>query len=476
MSVPQIRRRFLTLLALRWLAVGLTIPIQVLLPLSRGLTLSQVGLVFSAQGFVVLLLELPTGGLTDVWGRRPVLLLAGAVGIAASLLFYFAQTPLAFALAAGLMGVFRALDSGPLEAWFVDAVHVADTDYPLERGLSAGNSVIGIGIGVGSLAAGGLVGWDPLPGLERLAVPVLVGVAVQVILLPMTVALMREVPTVTMRGGVWAAARDVPRAIGAGVGVLRGSRVLLALVSVELLWGLGLPGVESLTPVRLAEILDNSDAAAALMGPVGFAAWFASALGSAGALLLTRRWGIAASAAVLRIVQGATVVVMGMAGGAPGLLTAFLACYLVHGASNALHSSLLHKQVGSAQRATVLSLNSMIFQGAGAIGTLLLPLLANLASVSTALVVAGVVLALAAPLYLPARRAERSIRAATNGAVSAAVERGVTQLDTRVAISLLEATGAQPGARSPTGGAVAAFPADPTKMQKPSADAERKGA
>jgi len=74
------------LLFLRWLAVGLVIPIQVLLPLSRGLTLGQVGLVFSAQGFVVLFLELPTGGLTDSWGRRPVLLGGLGVYVAGTLL------------------------------------------------------------------------------------------------------------------------------------------------------------------------------------------------------------------------------------------------------------------------------------------------------------------------------------------------------------------------------------------------------
>lgn len=417
-SAPQVRNRYLTLLFLRWLAVGLVIPIQVLLPLSRGLTLGQVGLVFSAQGFVVLFLELPTGGLTDSWGRRPVLLLAGAVGIAASTLFYFAQTPLAFALAAGLMGVFRALDSGPLEAWYVDATHAVQPDYPIERGLSAGSAALGVAIAIGSLAAGGLVAWRPIRGIERLALPVVAGLAIQLVALAVTALLMTELRPAQARIGVWAGMRGVPQVIGKGVAVLRGSRVLLAVVAVEVFWGFGMPGFESLTPVRLSELLNSSDAAAALMGPVGSAAWGVSALGSAGALLLVRWWGVAPSAVLLRLVQGATVVVMGLVGGVVGLITAFLACYLVHGASNALHSTMLHREVGAGQRATVVSMNSMVSQGAGAVGTLCLPAIAGATSVTFALIVAGVAIALAAPLYLPIWRADRARASLTHNGAS----------------------------------------------------------
>ena len=48
------RRRFLVLTGLRWLPTGLLIPVTVLLALSRGLSLTEIGLVFSLQGLVVL--------------------------------------------------------------------------------------------------------------------------------------------------------------------------------------------------------------------------------------------------------------------------------------------------------------------------------------------------------------------------------------------------------------------------------------
>ena len=76
------RRRYLVLIGLRWLPTGLLIPITALLAISRGLSLTEIGLVFSLQGLVVLFLELPTGGLSDALGRRPVLIVASLVGLA----------------------------------------------------------------------------------------------------------------------------------------------------------------------------------------------------------------------------------------------------------------------------------------------------------------------------------------------------------------------------------------------------------
>ncbi len=409
LPVDVVRRRYLLLLALRWLAVGLVIPVQALLPLERGLSLAQLGVVMAIQGFVVLGLELPTGGLTDAWGRRPVLVLASVIGVVATTVYVLAHSFAWFCVASALMGVFRALDSGPLEAWYVDATHATRPDYPIERGLSAGNAVLSVAIAAGSALALPLITWRPFDGMEPLALPVVAAVVIQVVLIPLTWALLTELRPAGSRPGMWAGVRDVPRVIGGGVTLLRRSKVLLALVSVELFWSFGMPAFESLTPVRLAEILGgDADRAAAVIGPAGAAAWGASAAGSAVALLLSRWWGVAASAALLRIVQGATVVTMGLVGGVVGLLTAFFACYLVHGASNALHSTLLHRQVGPDHRATVVSLNSMVSQPAASVGVLVLTAIAGASGVSWSFVVAGVVIALAAPLYLPARRAERA--------------------------------------------------------------------
>ncbi len=406
------RRRYLTLIALRWLPTGLLIPIFVLLPLSRGLSLTEIGLVFSAQGFVVLALELPTGGLSNSLGRRPVLIAASLVGVLSLSLFSVANSVAPFALAMVLQGIHRALDSGPLEAWYVDATLAADPHNRIESGLGAGTTVLSVAIGSGALLSGGLIALDPFPAIDALALPVLVAIGLGLLDFGAIVLLMAEAPMARGARAIAASFGAVPGVIRDGLGLLRSSRVLLGLVFVELFWGFSTVTFESLFPIRLSEVLADTDSAAALMGPVSSGAWFASAAGAAIIAVVSRRVGVAWSAAVLRIMQGASVVAMGLVAGPVGLVSAYLACYVAHGASNPMHTTLLHRQVDGPHRTTVLSMNSMVSQPAGAIGAIVLAALADGTSVATAMVVGGLICAAAAPLYLPAFRAERRRAAA----------------------------------------------------------------
>jgi MFS family permease len=402
------RRRYLILIALRWLPTGLLIPVTVLLALSRGLSLTEIGLIFSIQGLVVLALELPTGGLSDALGRRPILILAGVIGLLSLALLYVADSVALFAASMALQGVFRALDSGPLEAWYVDATLSADPTAEIEHGLSAGSTVLSLAIAVGALLSGGLVALDPFDAIPTLALPLLVALALGIVNVIAIVLLMRETPRARDAHAVAASVRQVPRVVVDGLGLLRASRVLMALVAVELFWGFSMVTFESLFPVRLSEVVGDADQAAALMGPVTSIAWFASAAGAGLIVAVSRRIGVARSAGLLRIVQGATIVGMGLLAGPLGVVVAYLACYVAHGASNPMHMTLLHRQVDGPHRATVLSMNSMISQPAGALGAILLSALADGTSISTAMIVGGIICALAAPLYLPAWRAERA--------------------------------------------------------------------
>lgn len=402
------RRRYLTLIALRWLPTGLLIPVGVLLMLSRGLSLTEIGIAYSAQGFVVLALELPTGGLSDSLGRRPTLVLATAIGILSLATLYLAQSLSMFVGAMVLSGIFRALDSGPLEAWYVDATLAADPGARIESGLGAGSSVLAVAIAAGALLSGALVALAPVPALETLALPIVLALVLYMVNLAAIVALMTEPASGRGPRAIASSVGAVPGVIREGLGLLRSSRVLLALVMVEALWGFAMVTFEQLFPIRLSGVVGSTHEAGALMGPVSSAAWFAAAGGAALIATISARVGVARSAALLRILQGATIVAMGVLTGPVGVVTAFLACYTVHGASNPMHTTLLHRQVDSAHRTTVLSMNSMVGQPAGAVGAIVLSALADGTSLPTAMIVGGVVCALAAPLYLPALHAERS--------------------------------------------------------------------
>jgi hypothetical protein len=191
------------------------------------------------------------------------------------------------------------------------------------------------------------------------------------------------------------------------LGLLRRSRILLALLVAEMLWSVGSVTFETLMPARLSEIVGNAETAAVMMGPAGTAAWLASALGAGLAPVLSRLTGVPLATVLLRITQGVTVIGMGLLAGPVGVIAAFVGTYLIHGAANPLHQTLLHWQVDGPYRATVLSLNSMMGRPGSVIGSIALTALADATSISTAIVVGAVITAAAAPLYLSARRSSQ---------------------------------------------------------------------
>jgi DHA1 family tetracycline resistance protein-like MFS transporter len=264
--------------------------------------------------------------------------------------------------------------------------------------------VIGVAIAGGALLGGGLVALGPIGPFSALTVPVLASLAWQTLSLIAVAALMTEERPARGLGALVASVRGVPSAIGGAVGLLRRSRIIVALVAVEVFWGFGMVCFEGLMPVRLTEVVGNADHASALMGPVGSAAWLASAAGAALIPLLARRIGAPWTGLLLRVLQGVTVVGMALFAGPAGVIAAYLLCYTVHGAANPVHSGLLHRQVEGPFRASLISLNSMVSQPAGALGLIVLTALATSVSTSIAMLVGAVVLAAAAPLYLVARR------------------------------------------------------------------------
>ena len=126
-TVRSATRRLVGLTALRWLPVGLTTPITVLLAQARGLSLAEIGLLFTVHGVVV-----HRARAADRRARRRARppprrrRRRPAAPGRRCVVFATATSLPGFLAGVLLIGVGRALDSGPVEAWYVDTVHRID--------------------------------------------------------------------------------------------------------------------------------------------------------------------------------------------------------------------------------------------------------------------------------------------------------------------------------------------------------------
>jgi MFS family permease len=378
----QAQRRYVGLTALRWLPVGISAPVTVLLATSRGLSPADIGFTVAVYGLVTLLLELPTGGLADAIGHRPVLVLSGLLSTASLLLMVVADSVPLFALAWAVQGAGRALDSGPLEAWYVDSVHIADPDADVTTGLSRAGAADGLGLALGAVLGGVIplvVGQDS----TALAVPLVLAAALTALSLVGVVLLVVPLRTSDRSGvaALVAGARDVPRIVRDTAVLVARDRVLRVLWIISFLTGTVLTALELLGPLHFADLAGGLTEGSAVFGVVMAVSFAAAGVGALLAPWARRvaRGSVAWASLAFALLGALTVVGVALAPGVVVAAVAYALFYLFNGGGWPLRQQLMHEQTTSSQRSTTVSAKSLALMLGGMLGSLLLPRLAEVA-------------------------------------------------------------------------------------------------
>jgi predicted MFS family arabinose efflux permease len=410
-DLALVRRHYLILAALRWFPVGLVLPVMVLLFRTRGLDLAEISILVSCYGVTTALCELPTGGLADVVGRRPVLVAAAVLFVAHALLHGLGQTLPVLAVGSIIGGLARALDSGPLQAWYVDAVHSVDPEADLKPGLSRGIAVEAAALGTGALAGGALVSLAPLPARDAvvvsLSVPFLVSAAISVLSTAVIARWVRE-PARNPRPSFRGVLVQVPATVRTGVRLAARPGALRRMTLLSGCLGVTLVAVELLSPVSFAELLGGEDAAAGPYSILVTLAFFGTSVGSSAAPAIARMVRSPARGIGIATLL-ASVAVLGLA--APGFAlaaTGYVALYVLLGISGPLASDITHGSAPAEQRATVLSIQSLTLQLSGVLAALVLGRLAESYSFLAAFAVVAGVLVLGALTCVHLREPGRS--------------------------------------------------------------------
>jgi MFS family permease len=404
-SAPQTvrgaTRRLVGLTALRWLPVGLTTPITVLLAQARGLTLGEIGVLFTVHGALIVALELPTGGLADVLGRRPVVVAGAVLHIVSCLLFATATSFTGFLVGIAALGLGRVLDSGPAEAWYVDTVHRLDPTADVAPGLAKHSAADGGSLAVGAVLGGLLPGLLGGAGAQGLALPYFGAAVLDVVFIVAVVRLLSE-ERPPREGSVAAALtagmRTLPATVGESVRLSVTDGPLRLVLLLTAVGGAGLVVCELLGPVRFAELAGGRDGGAAVYGTVLAISFAGAAVGAMAIPALRRllRGSTRATCALLfALGAGALAVVAG-----PDLLlvagAGFAVYYLAHGSTWPLLSAVLHTRVDAAHRASAVSAMSLALALGGIVGNLTIPRLAGVLSTGAAFLAVAVVVLLGA--------------------------------------------------------------------------------
>jgi DHA1 family quinolone resistance protein-like MFS transporter len=407
-SLRSIERRYALILFLFWFSTALPMALFILLAQARGMSLAQLGLLTAIYSATIFLLEVPTGGLADAWGRRRVALLGEAVTLAGWGIFLVSFSFPSFLVAFLLNGVGRALASGTLEAWFVDSLQAIRPDVDLHPRLSRTGAVAFVALGLGAVCGGAIArGFSFLPAdgtaiLTPLASPGLVAIVLRLGLMAAIALLVRE-PEDRFHAASWRRGiAEVPKLLKEAVRLTASSRILVRLLAVAGASGLVLSSLELLWQPQFGRLLGEGEARSVFLGAILAGSFLMGVVGNLVAPRLSKRLGGRPGriCAIFHGLRGALLVGLAVQGHAAPAAVLFWLVYLGQGAVNSTHALLLNEEIPSHRRSSMLSIESLTHYVGGFIGSAGLGFVAQRTSIGIAWGIAGTVLLVSWVLYL----------------------------------------------------------------------------
>lgn len=400
MTAERVLRTYLTLVVVSTGASSMIWGINTLFLLDAGLGIGQT---FAANAFFtagMVLFEVPTGVVADTVGRRTSYLLGTVTLIGTTLLYLLlwrAHAPFVlWAVVSMLLGLGFTFFSGATEAWLVDGLHATGYTGSLDAAFAKGQVASGIAMMAGTIGGG------VLAQLTNLGAPYVVRAALLLVTLAVAARSMRDIGfTPKTRGSVRGEMAGIVRA-SLRHGLLD-RRVRWVMLAGPFTAGASVYGFYAAQPY--------------LLQLYGHAGSYAIAGLSAGIVAGAQIAGGASAASVARVFRDRIGVLIGAiaASGAViaviGLVTSFgvaLVLLMLWGtlfaAMSPVRQAYLNSHIPSAQRATVLSFDSLLGSAGGVVIQPVLGRSADAWGYGPAYLVTAAIQTLAVPLLGLARR------------------------------------------------------------------------
>ena len=396
----RIQRVYLTLTLGNTLAASFIWGINTLFLLDAGLSNLEA---FAANAFFtagMVLFEVPTGVVADVWGRR-VSYLLGTLTLAGSTFLYWLLWVMSapfwpWAIVSMLLGLGFTFFSGAVEAWLVDALHYAQYEGTLEAVMGRGQMVGGAAM-LGGSVLGGVIAQA-----TNLGVPFLMRVGVLAAMFFVAGRMMKDLGFTPEPSAH--PLQDVKKLFHESVDYgLRNPPVRWMMLAAPFASGVGIYTFYALQPYLL-ELWGNPKA----YSVAGLAAAIVAGAQIVGGYLapfFRRLFRKRTSALILATLATAGVLAaLGLTNSFWVALVLLTFWAMIFAAEMPIRQAYLNDMIPSRQRATVLSFDSLMGSSGGVVIQPVLGKVADVYSYSTSLVTGALIQLAAAPFLLRSRQ------------------------------------------------------------------------
>jgi predicted MFS family arabinose efflux permease len=391
----QLLKIFIINQTFHWFIVGIMVPVIALFQLEKGLNLFQIGISMAIYSGTVVILELPTGGLSDTIGRKKVYLISLLIKFGAAFTVLIAQDFQIIILGFLLFGMARAFSSGSMDAWFVDEFHLIDPKGNLQEGLAAG-SLLG---GFLPMSLGKVTNQIPKLGTySSNLIAILFFVIIQYLLTSKLI--IEEIPP-ERKSDFISGFKLLPEVLSTSIQYGIKNNIIFLLLLSTFAWGVGFSGLETFWQPQVKNIL-GSDSQTWIFGALTAGYFFAGSLGNVLITPLCKLFKNNYSLVLflIRLFMGVLFFILALQNKIAGFTIFYLTLFLYNGMNNAPHATIFNYQIPSEKRSTLLSFESLFLQIGGLLGALIMGYISNSFSITTAWFIGSAVLVLSCFTYL----------------------------------------------------------------------------
>lgn len=353
---------------------GLLAPVLSLLLLEKGATISNLSIILGLYALTVIVLELPTGIIADVYGRKISFVISIIVSIISFLTILLGKGFIALSIGMILYGLSRALSSGSFDAMFID-YYIDNYGKDKIHNITTRLSVIeALGMSAGALSGGFIpavaksyfnMGTYDLNVIIRLALAVAVVILSYIFIEEQKQEKLEE--RITIRQHVKNSYKIISK----------NSTIVCIFISV-FSTGLFLSSLETYWQPYFIQLIPNNDSKF-LLGLMAFLYFAAATLGSIASnkIIKTNKFDTKKIYITMRILLALSLILTALQTNVPVFIALYSSIYLLFGLANVPEGAILNKEIPSEVRASVLSVYSLAMQIGGLTGSFAYSILIN---------------------------------------------------------------------------------------------------
>lgn len=367
---------------------GLIVPVLSLLLMEKGATLSSISAIIGIFSFTVIVLELPTGIMADVIGRKKTFLLSLVLSLVFSIVFLLGHGLLMLCIGVFIYGLNRAVSSGSFEALFIDSYINEFGKERLHEVTTRIHVLDALGLSAGALTGGYLPEISEkyfiLSGKYDLNL--IVRLILTVLVIALAVVFIKEAGITEVKQRI-----TLKQHIKNSSNVLFKSKNIICIFISVFTTGFFFSSLETYWQPHLISLMPD-DSTMFYLGVMAFLYLAAAMAGNIISSNMLSKYNAKKTYLALRIFLVITLILTALQTNMITFIMFYSLIYLVLGMANIPESVILNSEIPNSSRASILSVNSLILQIGMLLGSFVNSFIINYLSIPKLWVVAAVII------------------------------------------------------------------------------------